>query len=141
MHLFNLHEFGQRFGVDMTTPDFNAAVTEASKAATRAIASQFRYRDFDLYTARRDVFQVNRMMATGNAQNRQFRLSRGFIDSSTGFTAYYTDNPVHIRNNETDQLTNLQDTNEDGQSDYLFIDANSGLLTVYSLDLTDPWGS
>lgn len=139
MYLFNLQNFAQRFGIDMTVSDFNDAVTEAAKASTRVIASQFRFQDFDLFSARRDVFHVPRMFEAGNAQNRRFRLARGFIDGANNFTAYYTDNPVHVRNGDTDQLTNLQRTNNDNKSDYLFIDAETGLLTTYSLDLTDMW--
>lgn len=139
MHLFNLSNFALRFGIDMSVDDFNSAVTEASKAATKAIAAQFRFQDFDAYTARRDIFHCRRMFEAGNAQHRAFRLARGFIDATTGFSARYTDNPVHIRNSETDQLTDLQDTNEDGRSDYLFIDADQGLITAYSLDLTNQW--
>ena len=96
MHLFNLNSFAQRFGIDMTVSDFNEAVTEASHAATRSIASQFRFRDFNTYSARRDIFRCGRMHGAGSSQHRQFRLARGFIDGVTGFTAYYTDNPVHV---------------------------------------------
>lgn len=139
MHLFNLAEFSQQFGIDMTVSDFNSAVREASKAATRAVASRFRYIDFDGYTARRDVFNVRRTFDTGRNQNTILRLSRGFIDSTTGFTAYYTSNPVYVRNADANSYTSLQDVAGDGQSDYLFIDAKRGFLTVYNIDLTDQW--
>jgi len=139
MHLFSLNDFGAQFGIDLTVPDFNDAVSEASKAATRKVVSSFRLGGLDAFTSRRDVFQVRRMFDAGSAQNRDFRLSRAFIDAGDNFSAQYTANPVHVRNNETDMLTNLQDVNEDGESDYLFIDAERGILTVFNLDLTDQW--
>lgn len=139
MHLFNLHDFGQRFGIDLTVSDFNDAVTAASKAATRSVASRFRFGDFDAYTARRDFFRVDRMHGQGAQMHRQFRLARGFIDSINGFSAKYTDNIIHIRNNDTDSLTDVQDVAEDGKSDYLVIDADQGILTVDVLDLTGMW--
>lgn len=139
MHLFNLSEFGQRFGIDMTVGDFNSAVTAASKAATRSVASQFRFQDFETYTARRDFYRVDRMMASGNQQYRQFRLARGFIDGVSGFSAYFTDSILHVRNSDTNNLTDIQNVAGDGQSDYLTIDADQGLLTVHSIDMTGMW--
>lgn len=139
MHLFNLVSFAKQFGIDLTVPDFQEAVVEASKAATPTVASRFRYGGFDTYSNRRDVFQVRRMYDAGAAQNLSLRLSRGFVDTSASFTAYYTANPLYVRNNDTDLLTDLQDVNKDGQSDYLFIDAERGVLSVYNIDLTDQW--
>lgn len=139
MHLFTLSEFGARFGIDLTVSDFHETVVEASKAATKSIASMMRFNDFSLSTGRRDAFRCARMFGTGAGQNRQFVLSRGFIDKNSAFRAVYTANPVHVRNNETSAFTDLEDTNEDAQSDYMFLDANQGLLTVYGLDLTDQW--
>ena len=139
MYLFNPIDFAARFGIDMTVPDFSNAVNEASRASTRAIASRFRFQDFDSYATRRDVFQIDRMLGAGNLQNRELLLSRGFINPTVGFSAVYTSNPVHARNNDATLVTNLQRTQEDSQSDYLFIDAEKGKLTAYSVDLTDQW--
>ena len=111
----------------------------AGAAATRTIASRFRFRDFDEYTARRDVFRCDRMFGAGSNQHRQFKLARGFIDGVTGFSARYSSSPLHIRNNDTTLTTDLQRVNEDSESDYLFIDADQGILSVYGLDLTDQW--
>lgn len=139
MHLFNLNEFAQQFGIDMTVSDFNEAVREASKAATRMVASMFRYTSFDAYTARRDFFQCDRMFGAGKGQRRSMRLSRGFINTGASFSAFYTPSPVYVRNNQTDLIRDLQNVNEDGESDYLIIDATRGMLTVNTIDLTDMW--
>lgn len=139
MHLFNLASFAVRFGIDMSVSDFSDAVTEASKAATSAVASRFRFQDFEQYPARRDIFRCDRMFGQGNSQHRQFNLARGFIDGVTGFSIYATDSIIHVRNGDTNQLTNLQDSAQDGQSNYVVIDAEQGLVTVHSQDLTDMW--
>jgi len=139
MHLFNLNNFATRFGIDMTVLDFNNGVTQASQAATRAVASRFRFKDFEPFTNRKDVFYVDRMLGQGNLQHRQLMLSRGFINPTSGFSALYTGNPVHARNAETSLTTDLQRVSSDGRSDYLYIDSEQGLLTTYVVDLTDQW--
>lgn len=139
MHLFNLNEFASRYGIDMSVDDFRDAVTEASKAATYGLASDLRYGGFEQYVNRRDVFQCLRSFASGNMQKLQFRLSRGFVDEDSNFSAYYSSSPLNIRNNDTGLLTNLQAVNDDAQSNYLYIEAEKGVLTVYGIDLTDQW--
>lgn len=139
MHLFNLSDFGQQYGIDLTVTDFADAVAGASKAATRALASRFRLGGFDAFTGRRDVFNVRRMFDTAGNSNITLRLSRAFIDGSTGLSAYMTPTPLHIRNSDYGSMTNLQSVAGDAASDYLFIDAQRGVLTVYGVDLTDMW--
>lgn len=139
MHLFSLTEFGDRFGIDMTVPDFVDYVASASHAATRDIASRFRFKDFDVHATRRDVFRCGRMFGAGASQHRQFVLSRGFIEPVTGFSCRYTENFVHVRNSGISLFTDAQNVAEDGESDYVVIDAEQGVVSLYGIDLTDQW--
>jgi len=138
MHLFDLDEYGTRFGIDMTVTDFFNAVSEASKAATSTLASRFRFGDFAPYTARRDFFEVDRMFGTGRTLNRSFSLARGFVTSGT-VTAYYASSPLDLRNGDLADMVDLSDTEEDGESDHLIIDYDKGLLSVYGVELENQW--
>lgn len=138
MHLFSLARFSQRFGIDLTVDDFENAVVEASRAATSTLASRLRFTDFDEYTARRDMFYVDRTFGDAQGFNRQFMLQRGFT-STANVTAYYSSSPVNLRNADTDLLTSIKDTAEDGESNFLVVDGNQGLLTVYGINLTGLW--
>lgn len=138
MHLFNLQDFADRFGINLTVQDFHDAVQRASVAATRDMASRFRFQSFDIYPTRRDTFYVDRTFFDDGGNVCSFILSRGFVTEST-IQARYTSNPIHIRNNETDSFIDLQDTAEDGKSDHLIIDADRGILSTFMVDLTRKW--
>lgn len=138
MHLFRLADFGQRFGVDLTEPDFLSAVTRASAAATQDLASRFRYKSFASYGSRTDFFYVQDVHFQSRGEQRQFLLSRGFT-SKAAITAYMTTSPLNFRNGSTDSLFSLKDVGSDGQSDHLMVDGDAGLMTVYGLDLRDQW--
>lgn len=138
MYLFSITRFGQRFGIDTSVPDFVDAIQEAARAATADLASRLRFRNFDLYTARRDFFRVDRMFDQHNQANRQFVLSRGFVTPAS-VVAYYAASPVYLRNNDTDLLTDITDVNEDGQSNHLIVDAERGVVTTYGLELMHQW--
>lgn len=139
MHLFNLVEFGQRYSIDTGTTDFNNAIREASRAATKTLAQRLRFGNFDAYTDRTDYFAPGRMFGNGqNVWHRQFLMSRGFVTSGT-ITAYYTSSPLNFRNNDTTLLNDLTDVSQDGASDRTFWDYDAGLLFVEGVDLEEHW--
>lgn len=138
MHLFDIAEFGTRFGIDTTVSDFREAVVEASKGATADLAARLRYRDFSAYSNRRDFFVVDRMFGVANTLQRQFLLSRGFVENAT-VSAVYATTPLSLRNGNTTDLKDLADLNEDGESNMLMIDGPRGILTAYGVDLTERW--
>ena len=138
MFLFNLQRFSERYGIDLSVGDFNNAVIEAARGATATMASRFRFTDFNEYTARRDIFACERTFGQGNTLTRSFLLARGFT-SKANVTAYYATSPIHLRNADLNNMVNLEDALEDGESDMLFVDEDQGLLTVYGIDLTGLW--
>lgn len=138
MHLFNLVSFGERFGVDLSVTDFDAAVRRASIAATEDLAAQFRYETFGLYTGRVDVFNVERTFGPIGRPYNRFLLSRGFT-TKANVTAYYTTTPLNFTNLNLSGLTNLKNISEDGASDVLTVDGDRGVVTVHSVELADYW--
>lgn len=139
MHLFNLNDFAVRFGIDMSVADFADAVRSASKAATSALASQFRFRDFSVHAGRLDIFNVERMFGGSGVMTRRLRLSRGFVEDNSAFSVVYATSPLYIRNSTADLITNLQDTLGDGQSDHVFMDWEQGTVAFYGVDLSSMW--
>lgn len=139
MHLFSLEDFGYRFGIDLTVSDFYEAVSEASRAATKAVASQFRLGSFDEFAGRKDYFRGDRMFGDALHPVRQFRLSRPLVDDSAGFSVYGAASLLALRNNATGLITNLQDRLDDGLSDHVILDAQHGLITVADFDVSNMW--
>lgn len=139
MHLFNLAEFGQRFGIDTTVQDFLNAISLASRAATQQVASRFRYETFDAFTDRTELFYVRRMFETEDRGTQaRFRLGRG-LTSKANITAYYSTTPLHLRNNDTSSLIDLKNYAQDGQSDALYVDGEKGFFFVHGVNLAGLW--
>ena len=141
MHLFNLGEFGKRFGIDLSVSDFKDAVTEASKAATQSLASQLRYGDFTAFDFRRDVFRVDRMFGSADsaATYRTLRLSRGFVNEDSAFSVLSSTTPINIRYGDASSYEDLQNAFLDGRSSKVFLDPDKGLVHLYDLSLAGMW--
>jgi len=137
MHLFPLQTFSNRFGVDLNTADFLYAVVQASMAATQDIASNLRLGGLGIYPTRRDFFFVDGMSRQGTANVAEFYLSRPFPVGA--FTAFYTPNPLHVRNGYADTYTDISNTAGDGASNYGAMDTQRGVYQVFGLNLSGQW--
>ena len=139
MHLFALQTFSDRFGIDLTTADFNDAVREASRAATQDMVSRFRLGSLDVYPAVRDFYFVDGMTRQGTANIAEFYLSRPF--PLGGVTALYTPDPLAVRNGNADSYTDISNTAGDGASNRGGLDATRGIYTVFGINLSGQWVS
>jgi len=137
MHLFPLQTFSDRYGIDLTVPDFLDAVRQASALATQDVVSRFRLGGFAVYPARRDYFFVDSMTRQGTANVAEFYLSRPFPVGSV--TALYTPNPIHVRNGDTDSYTDISATQGDLSSNYGALDRERGVYQVFGLNLSEQW--
>lgn len=139
MHLFTYEDFGTRFGIDTTEPDFRDAIVKSSRAATQYLASHLRFTDFNSYTGRKDFFQVERPYGTTTGGWYHFRLSRGFTSKAQLTRVVSVTSPIQFRNNETDTQIDLTDVANDGASDHVYLNGVRGKLSVHDVSLVDRW--
>ena len=137
MHLFALQHFSDRFGIDLTVPDFLDAVERSSISATQDMASRLRFNSFDAYATRRDFYFVDRTYHGANANTADFLMSRAFVTGSA--VAKYATTPIHIRNGDANSFTLVADVFGDGESDHGFLNSEQGVFSTFGIELEGLW--